>query len=406
MVTMTKVYVAANGLGLGHIVRCHVVAHELAKHGTDVLFSTYLDGLEYARRARLNTVYTIPISYQVRPDGSVDLKATSTKSGLSLGIRRLLRQLVVEIRNIKRFDPDVVVVDSRLSSLLAARLLGKPVATILNQYRINLLHGGKYPKRGILDRVFLIIARLGWTFFGTLISELWCLSEVLLVPDFPPPLTISWRNLIFPKRHAHKVRFVGPLLDPGLQPASISGPVLQHLLKSHKPLVYAAISGPEHERVPLVRKLLPILAELPEQLSVVASCGNPSGANKPTRLGRVLVFEWMEDQDEMLQACDLIISRAGHSTILKAMTNGKPLLIVPTPFQTEQMANADSAKSLGIALVLEQERLSKESLLADINFILKSSEYTRNAAEIRRSARSFDSPRECRRIIEGLISGL
>jgi uncharacterized protein (TIGR00661 family) len=114
----------------------------------------------------------------------------------------------------------------------------------------------------------------------------------------------------------------------------------------------------------------------------------------------------MDNQDEMLQTCDMVISRAGHSTILKAMITGKPLLIIPTPFQTEQMANADSARSLGIAVVLEQERLSKESLLADINLIINNPRYTRNAGQIRKRTRGFDAPRECRRIIEGLISGV
>lgn len=401
---LVRVYLAVNGLGLGHIVRCQVLAEQLSASGADVLFSTYLDGLEFAIRKKLRVVAAIPIFYQVRGDGSVDLKATSAKIGFSLGLNRFLHQLVQEIQNIRRYAPDVVLVDSRLSSLLAAKLLGKRTALVLNQYRIRLLHKGSNPGTRLSDRVFLLIARLGWTFFGALISEIWGLSDRVIVPDLPPPLTISEHNLAIPKRYVRKVTFVGPITNQPLR-----SEVAQDILKRKygfepkKRLVYAAISGPKHEREPLVHKLMPVLADLSEDFNIVVSQGNPMGENSPKHVGHMCVYEWMENQDDLLHACDMLICRAGHSTILKAMMLGKPLLLVPTPFQTEQLGNADRARSIGAAVVLEQATLSNDSLRESVNLIMSAHEYWNRASQIASQAQTLIADNECTKIISELV---
>ncbi|MGA2790699.1 MAG: glycosyltransferase [Candidatus Bathyarchaeia archaeon] len=399
-----KVYIAVNGLGLGHIIRCQEIAKELARAGFSIQFATYLDGLDFARRQKLPVVESIPISYHVRSDGSVDLKTTSASSGFSLGVNTFLHQVVREIQNIRRYAPDIIVSDSRLSTVLAARLLRKPVMTILNQYRVLLIHNNQYPTKGLQDKLFLLIARLGWTFFGVLIGELWCLSNAIVVPDLPPPLTVSRSNLAIPRMRRHKVHFVGPIVDANFWKKTDRVSLCQkHGLDKRKKLVYAAVSGPKHERTPLVRKLLPLLTKLPE-FNVVVTCGNPAGKTNPKRVGSATVFQWTDNQDDFFRACDTVISRAGHGTILKVMMLGKPLLLIPTPFQTEQLANATSAHSIGGAIVLDQDSLSIKSLRGAITLILRDPYYSRKATRVARVARGFDATTQCRGIIERLVA--
>ena len=133
-----RVYVAPCGIGLGHITRCEPIADALVSQGAEVVYSTYSDGLDYARRRRLPTLPTVSIGFKVKEDGTVDFKTTAATSGFSLGVRRFLEQLTAEIRNIKRFKPDVVLSDSRVSSLVAGKLMGVPVALILNQFRVEM----------------------------------------------------------------------------------------------------------------------------------------------------------------------------------------------------------------------------------------------------------------------------
>ena len=402
---VVKIYLAVNGLGLGHIVRCRMLAEKLSMMGADVLYSTYLDGLEFARRKKLKTVRAIPVFYQVRPDGSVDLRATSARSGFSLGLNRFLHQLVQEIRDIKRYSPDVVLIDTRLSSLFAARLLGKRTILILNQYRIRLLHNGDHRSRGLADRLFLLIARLGWTFFGTLIGEMWGLSERIVIPDFPPPLTISTYNIVIPKRYMRKVSFVGPIVDNQLYSDRPKQPLKRKYgFEPDEMLVYVAISGPKHEREPLVRELIPILNNLAETFNIVVSQGNPMGDDLPNRYGRMCVYDWAENQDELLHACDVLVARAGQSTILKAMILGRPLIIIPTPFQTEQLGNAERARSIGAALVLEQEKLSSESLKESLNLAMTNPSCLERASHIASQVRNVVGVEECVRIVDQLVT--
>jgi UDP:flavonoid glycosyltransferase YjiC (YdhE family) len=289
--------------------------------------------------------------------------------------------------------------------LLAARLLGKRTILILNQYRIRLLHDGNYPVLGLSDRLFLLIARLGWTFFGTLIGEMWGLSETIIIPDFPPPLTISTYNLVIPKRHMSKVRFVGPIADERLY----SDRPKQSLKRKYgfepdEMLVYVAISGPKHEREPLVRRLIPILSELAGTFNIIVSQGNPIGDNVPNRYGRMCVYDWAENQDELLHACDVLIARAGQSTILKAMILGRPLILIPTPFQTEQLGNADRARSISAALVLEQEKLSSDSLRESLNLIMTNPSCGERALQIANQVRDIVGVEECMTIIEQSVA--
>jgi UDP:flavonoid glycosyltransferase YjiC (YdhE family) len=401
-----KVYLAVNGLGLGHIVRCRMLAEKLSTANADVLFSTYLDGLEFARRKKLKTVEAIPVFYQVRPDGSVDLRATSARSGFSLGLNRFLHQLIREIQDIKRYAPDIVLIDTRLSSLLAARLLRKRTILILNQYRIRLLHNGDYSAQGLADWLFLLIARLGWAFFGILIGEMWGLSERIIVPDFPPPLTISRNNIVIPKRYMSKVRFVGPIVDEQLYSDRPKRSLKRKYgFEPDEILVYVAISGPRHEREPLVRKLIPILSNLAETFNIIVSQGNPMGDNVPNRCGRMCVYDWAENQDELLHACDVLVARAGQSTILKAMILGRPLILIPTPFQTEQLGNADRARLIGVALVLEQEKLSSDSLRKSLSLITTDPTCASRTSQIASQVRHIVGAEECMKIIAQHVAG-
>jgi len=391
---------AVNGLGLGHIVRCKTVADELLASGADVLFSTYQDGLEFARRKRLKAVESLAVFYRVRSDGSIDLRSTTARSGFSLGVNRFLHQLIQEIQYIRKYNPDVVLVDTRLSSLIAARLAGKRVILILNQYRIRILHNNDYPARGFVDWLFLLIARLGWVFLGTLLSEMWGLAKEIMVPDFPPPLTVSTYNLVFPRRHMRKVSFVGPILD-----SRFYNDTPKALLKRRyrfdpdKTLIYAGVSGPKHEREPLVKKLMPLLASVSERHNIVMSCGNPSGTHSPKYLGRMCVYEWAENQDDLLHACDMVICRAGQSMILKTMVLGIPLLLIPTPFQTEQLGNADRARSIGTAMILDQGTLTNQSLVDAIRMMTDNRNRFEKASQIANQVREIVAAKEYLRIL-------
>ena len=90
----------------------------------------------------------------------------------------------------------------------------------------------------------------------------------------------------------------------------------------------------------------------------------------------------MVDRFEYLRACDLVVCRGGHNTIMQSICYGKPAMIVPTPSHTEQYMNANRAKELGFAELVHQSDLSRDSILRVADGLLSDPMYKDNLAGV------------------------
>ena len=400
-----RVYIASSGIGLGHISRLTPIIEELTRRGHDIVVSTYLDGLKYARAKGLKTVEAVPISFRVRGDGTVDYKQTAARSGLSLGLRRFLRQVIVEIKNIKGTRPDIIISDSRGSTLVAAKLLGIPSILIINQFRIEIIRRPSSGRLSLLDRLFFIFASIFWIFVRTIIMGLWGQSLAIVIPDFAGPYTISQNNLTIPRRYSRKVIFVGPIVQKNPRDLPDIEEIRRRLgFSGGGKIIYASVSGPKIERRWLTRRLLETLPKIGGGYNFIMSCGEPGGENSPVKLNNLTVYRWIDDEVQLmiLKLSDLVICRSGHGTVTKALTYGKPLILIPTPDHTEQYGNARRAAELGVALMIEQSELSAEKLSKAMNEILNTTKYRENAERISSVASRFKSADAVADLVEKL----
>jgi UDP:flavonoid glycosyltransferase YjiC (YdhE family) len=358
-----RVYFAPCGIGLGHVGRCTPIARRLLEKKADVVFSTYCEGIGYAKKEDFPLIEAPPIGFQVKSDGTVDFRQTAVNPGPFFASFTLLKQINAEVSAIESFEPDVVVSDSRASSILAARILGIPRICILNQFQVII------PRKTHLLR----LARFADSVTLTIIGKMWTSGNLVLIPDFPKPYTICTGNLTIPKSYRKNVRLIGPILP--VHPNSL--PTEKELRKKlrlsmDKPIIFAPISGPVKEKAFLIGILRKILLEFPEDYEVVISLGYPNIDNKPVKHGNVTIYEWVPNRFEYLKACDLAVGRAGHGTITQCMSYGKPMILVPTPSHTEQLSNARHAENLGVAKTIQQEELSREKLLKSVQQLLES----------------------------------
>ena len=361
----TRVYFSPCGIGLGHVGRILPVAEELVRRGAEVVFSTYLEGVDYVKRKGFPVVSSPALSLVSDSTGRIDLRATVITQGVS-ALPQFMRQVTSEMKYMKAFRPDVVVSDTRLSSVVAGKLLGLPVALVLNQFMPMVPRNEKN----------LILSRIVDGSILTLLSRGWGACDVILIPDFPEPYTISLDSLRIPKPYEHLVRMVGFILPRKLEEVEDTGRVrIEAGAEEGEKLIYAAISGPIQERVPLLRLLRPVFEGFPDRYKVVMSTGDPDGGSKPTSSGSLTTIPWVVDRYEYLKACDLVVCRGGHNTILQSICYRKPSLIVPTPNHTEQYANARRAKELGFAEALHQEELDRETLLEIADRLLSDPKY-------------------------------
>jgi UDP:flavonoid glycosyltransferase YjiC (YdhE family) len=368
----SRVYFSPCGIGLGHVSRSQPVASELMRRNADVMFSTYLEGVDYAVRHGFATVKSPAISMVNDASGSIDLKMSTLTQGIPT-IPTFMSQVNMELRYMKAFRPHVVVSDSRLSSIFAAKLLGVPAVLIINQFTPMVPRGS--------DRFMLFKVADG--VIMTLIGRCWGLSDVVLIPDFPPPYTISVDSLRIPKPYKNIVRFVGAILPVKPEQVTDRNEVRKRLgVDKKERLIYAGISGPKAERMPLLSILEEALIDFPPQYKIVMSMGTPNGGSKPSHMGRLTKIPWVENRFDYLNACDLVISRAGHETLMQSICYRKPSIIIPVPNHPEQYGNARRAKEIGVAEAIHQHEVRGQRLISLADSILNSESYIKRLHEM------------------------
>jgi UDP:flavonoid glycosyltransferase YjiC (YdhE family) len=80
----------------------------------------------------------------------------------------------------------------------------------------------------------------------------------------------------------------------------------------------------------------------------------------------------MKNRFEYLNACDAVISRGGHETIMQSICYGKPSIIIPVPKHPEQYGNARRAMEMGAAKAVHQRNVSLEHLVKVIDSVVDS----------------------------------
>jgi len=117
---------------------------------------------------------------------------------------------------------------------------------------------------------------------------------------------------------------------------------------------------------------------------------------------RVRAFEFVENMAEAYSAADLVICRAGATTLSELTALGVPALLVPYPYAAgdHQRANARALAEAGAAVVVDQSELSGERLAREIRSLLANEQRLQKMAE---AARSLARPRAALDIAERLL---
>jgi len=362
----SRIYFSPCGIGYGHVSRSVSIAEEVVRRGGEVIFSTYLEGVDYVRKFGFPVLSAPPIQMENDPTGSIDLKSSTVEQGIT-AFPTLLEQVRFEIQSMKAFDADIVFSDSRVSSIIAGRLLKIPVVLLLNQFLPRVPRVKDTNLFKILDGTVL-----------TILGRTWALSDIIVIPDFPEPYTISLDSLRMPRRVGARVRLVGSILQEKPEENTNSHEIRERLgVEDDQRLIYAGISGPRPEREPLVRVLEPIFTKFPDRYRVLMSIGVPNGGSDPIERGALTMIPWLENRFEYLNACDLVVSRGGHETIMQSICYSKPSLIIPVPRHPEQYGNARRAMELGVATAMHQRDIDRDSLVAMVDNIIGSSRYMR-----------------------------
>lgn len=83
----------------------------------------------------------------------------------------------------------------------------------------------------------------------------------------------------------------------------------------------------------------------------------------------VVIREYIDDMDVCLAAADLVIGRAGASSLSEIEATGKASVLIPSPNVAEnhQYHNAMALVNNNAAKILEEKDLTPESLIATVD---------------------------------------
>jgi UDP-N-acetylglucosamine--N-acetylmuramyl-(pentapeptide) pyrophosphoryl-undecaprenol N-acetylglucosamine transferase len=107
---------------------------------------------------------------------------------------------------------------------------------------------------------------------------------------------------------------------------------------------------------------------------------------------RIRVVPYIEDMAAALKKADLVVSRAGAMTLAELQCVGRPAVLVPFPFATDdhQLRNAEDCAGAGAAVVLEDDRCDGKTLAALVDELLADPERLRSMG---RAAAALARPR-------------
>lgn len=113
-----------------------------------------------------------------------------------------------------------------------------------------------------------------------------------------------------------------------------------------------------------VRAALP---ELLEQFQIVHLCGKGKMDETLTKTKGYKQFEYINKElRDLFALADIVISRAGANAICELLALHKPALLIPLSANAsrgDQILNARSFEKQGFSMVLEEEEVTKETLL-------------------------------------------
>ncbi|MFA9463543.1 MAG: undecaprenyldiphospho-muramoylpentapeptide beta-N-acetylglucosaminyltransferase [Velocimicrobium sp.] len=118
-----------------------------------------------------------------------------------------------------------------------------------------------------------------------------------------------------------------------------------------------------------------ILPKLLETFQIIHLCGSGKLDETLSSTKGYVQFEYIKKElTDLFAAADLVISRAGANAICELLTLKKPNILIPlsaAASRGDQILNAASFEKQGYSYVLQEESLTKDSLLNAVNQVYK-----------------------------------
>ncbi len=287
-----NVMLIAEGNGYGHASRLSLLATYFKEP-----IITFYKGVEFCKKEGIPYI-DIGTPYYI-DDENVALKLNI--NGMKRWFKPLLLKNLVDMAK----EKDVIIGDTSLLALVIGKIAKKPVIGIFSDV---------YSNTFIPSFINPISKKT--------IAAVLNMFDSLLIPDFPPPYSISSLNL-----QLKKARFIGPMVKPIRQ------------VKHNIPLV-------------------------------VSAGGNGIEVKRIKDLGLRFISQYdVKNIRQYYKHAKGILTHGGHTTIMEGIYYAKPLLFFVNKKYKERLNNSVKAESLGIGRIVSLESLPMA--IDEIDFMKK-----------------------------------
>ncbi|MCL2868122.1 MAG: hypothetical protein FWF27_01600 [Candidatus Bathyarchaeota archaeon] len=325
-------------LGLGHVSRIMPLGKLLQQDGCEAFFASGGKAYELLTRDFRHVYKCTPIAWYENASGIVvpaslinimfplpvfntENRRFEIKQPSALEVIHRSYDLRAKLHDVA---PDVVIADGDITALRIAAKRKTPSVYITNVLR---------PTYGLMR--FL---NLGESLTEQYVKQ----SAKIIIPDNPPPYTISDYNIgnLHNSRLEDKIEYVGAFMDT------------THIQGSDKH-VFAPISGPIGTRSKLLNIILPVLQRT--NTKAIISLGVP-GKKTSVKIGNCEIHSWLSvaERQEAMKNTKYVIFSGGHITCFETIKYAKPSICIPT--QPEQDANASKMQDLGCLIKAKNQK--------------------------------------------------
>lgn len=374
-----RILLMAEGSTLAHVGRPLVLARLLHHAGAEVVLArpsgyAWMTTDEAFEIVELHT--QPPAEFTRRLDAGKPLYALDTLRGYVEDDLELLR----------RYRPDAVIGDFRLSLSVSARLAHIPYATLCDAYwspeaplapTLPVFPWTRFVPLGLAQALFRRIAPLAFRLHARPMEQLRRLHGL---SDFGHDLRLCYTDAdlrlfanpreLFPHVREHAgAAFVGPLAW------SPEGAELPQLKSPDRPLVYVTMGSSGSPEV--LRAMLPALEKFDCDI-VLTTAGKP--LPKGLNPGRARIFDYLPGERVCAQA-SLVVCNGGSPTTNQALTHGVPILGIPQ--NMDQFLNMRVIERAGAGLMLRTDRIDQRVLQRTLAKLLNEPGFKAQALTLR-----------------------
>lgn len=188
--------------------------------------------------------------------------------------------------------------------------------------------------------------------------------------------------------------YVGPL---GIWEPASEPPL--YLDEPGDPWALVTISSQRGDDLPLAEMALEALADMPLRVALTLGPGHDPHELKSQPPNAHI--EQSIPHSAVLERASLLVSHAGHGSVMKALWHGTPMVLVP--WGRDQPGVAARAQALGVAEVVPRDVASAETLAASAARVLSSNEQRDASATHAARLRAGDPPNLAASLVESLL---